>query len=135
MSLHIYLYHNQGSFLATKCIKYHEKKITHKKKKKTQKLITKFSCYPQSCELSTRPKAIVVLRSWIASFLEKVARSLLCQCVNAPPILVGNTTPQPLYTSTRFQLFFHKWCSFYYCLTPHYFQTFSTWKRSAREMC
>lgn len=121
MSLHIYLYHNQGSFLATKCIKYHEKKITHKKKKKTQKLITKFSCYPQSCELSTRPKAIVVLRSSITSFLEKVARSLLCQCVNAPPILVGNTTPQPLYTSTRFQLFFHKWCSFYYCFNTELF--------------
>lgn len=112
MSLHIYLYHNQGSFLATKCIKYHEKKITHKKKKKTQKLITKFSCYPQSCELSTRPKAIVVLRSSITSFLEKVARSLLCQCVKCSTNPGRKHNPQPLYTSTRFQPFFHKWCSF-----------------------
>lgn len=127
MSLHIYLYHNQGSFLATKCIKYHEKKITHKKKKKTQKLITKFSCYPQSCELSTRPKAIVVLRSSITSFLEKVARSLLCQCVNAPPILVGNTTLSPFTPPRAFNFFSTSGALFIIVLTPNYFQTFSTW--------
>lgn len=42
----------------------------------------------------------------------------MCQCSTNPG---RKHNPQPLYTSTRFQLFFHKWCSFYYCFNTELF--------------